>query len=56
MARSPEYELDKEVIELINSGLVGLHMKGKLADDLSAVSKNQLKLGRRSVLGVHWKD
>ena len=44
------------MIELINSGLVGLHMKGKLADDFSAVCKNQLKLGRRSVLGVHWKD
>ena len=40
MDRSPEYELDKEVVELIGSGLVGLHMKGKLADDLSAISKN----------------
>ena len=40
MDRSPAYELNKEVVELISSGLVGLHMKGKLVDDLSAVCKN----------------
>ena len=27
-------------VEVINSGLVGLHTKGKLADELFAISKN----------------